>query len=223
MDSVSHFNDRARDYVKYRPDYPPAAIDAILNGFGSREQVLAADVGTIMRGAAAPHLNVAWTDGTAEATGLAAQSIDLVLSAQSFHWFRPAEALREFARVLIPRGRLAIMWNRRSQIDPLTNGYRQAILDVGGESAMERMDFDPAVIAGSGRFTPPERLAWPNLQRLNLDGLIGRAQSASYVPKSGPTGARLIEQLDALHGRHADIDGFVTLVYETEVYRSARV
>ena len=109
------------------------------------------------------------------------------------------------------------MWNRRSKADPLTAGYRRVIVDVGGDMGVESMPFDPAVIPNSGLFSSPERLTFPNTQRLDLDGLVGRARSASYVPRTGPEGERLIELLTALHAAHADADGFVTLVYETEI------
>jgi len=246
MDSISRFTDRASDYVKYRPTYPAAAIDAILDGLGWPTEIVAADVGAgtgisarlvgergvrviavepgeAMRAAAAPHANVTWTSGTAEATGLAPESVDLVLCAQAFHWFRAPEALAEFARILKPRRRLAIMWNRRSRIDPLTAGYRQVIVDVGGDMGVESMPFDPAVVPNSGVFSTPQRLTFPNAQRLDLDGLVGRARSASYVPKTGGEGERLIRLLTALHAAHADADGFVQLVYETEIYLSARL
>ena len=245
-DTVRRFSDRASDYVKYRPSYPAAAIHAILAGLGPPERVVAADVGAgtgisarllgdqgcrviavepgaEMRSAAAAHERLTWVDGTAEATGLGSGSVDLVLCAQSFHWFRPPEALAEFARILGPRRRLALMWNRRSATDPLTAGYRQAIFDVGGDVAAERMPFDPGVIAGSGLFAPPDRLTFPNAQRLDLDGLIGRARSASYVPKSGEQGARLLTLLGGLHERYADAEGFVTLVYETDIFLSSRL
>jgi SAM-dependent methyltransferase len=175
-----------------------------------------------MRGAAAPHPNVIWIAGKAEATGLSSTSVDVVLCAQSFHWFQNREALAEFARILKPRGRLALMWNRRSRIDRLTAGYRQAIIDVGGEVVAERMPFDPTVVGASGLFTPVERHVWPNEQRVTLDGLIGRARSASYVPKEGPAGERLLELLRALHAHYADATGMVRLVYETELYLSVK-
>jgi len=241
LDPVGRFSDRARDYVTYRPSYPAAAIDAILRGLGPPEQITAADVGAGtgisarllgdrgvrvsavepgrgMREAASPHPHVEWVDGMAEATGLPSQSVDLVLCAQSFHWFRPADALMEFSRILTANGRLTLMWNRRSKIDPLTAGFRQAIHDVGGEAQIEQVEFDPGVITESGLFLPPKRLSFPNEQRLDRDGLIGRARSASYVPKAGPAGEHLIELLGALHSQYADADGFVTLVYETEAY-----
>src|SRR4051812_16005495 len=116
--SVTRFDDRATDYVKYRPTYPAEAVDAILDGLGPYDQIVAADIGAgtgisarllgdrgvfvvavepgeAMRSAAAPHPNVTWTAGQAEATGLRSDSMALVLCAQSFHWFKPAEALVE--------------------------------------------------------------------------------------------------------------------------------
>ena len=65
-------------------------------------------------------------------------------------------------------------------------------------------------------------MTFPNGQRLDLPGLIGRARSASYVPKDGASAERLLERLRDLHQRFADGTGHVTLVYETEVYRAAR-
>jgi SAM-dependent methyltransferase len=245
-DTITRFDNRVDDYVKFRPAYPVAAIESIVGGLGRPSDLLAADIGAgtgiaarlladrgvrviavepgrAMRIAAAPHPNVKWIAGTAEATGLSSASVDLVLCAQSFHWFQKPEALAEFARILKPRGRLALMWNRRSTIDRLTAGYRQAIIDVGGEVVAERMPFDPTVVGGSGLFTPVERHAWPNEQRVTLDGLIGRARSASYVPKYGAAGQRLVDRLRALHAQYADASGFVTLVYETEVFRSSKL
>jgi SAM-dependent methyltransferase len=240
-DTVERFSDRAVDYIRYRPTYPAEAVQAILDGLGPPERLVAADVGAgtgisarllgnrgvrviavepgeAMRRAAAPHPSVVWVAGRAEATGLASQAVDLVLCAQSFHWFRTADALSEFARILKERRRLAISWNRRSTSDPLTAGYRQAIVDAGGEITAEGRPFDPNVISDTGLFSLPERKSVPNFQRLDLTGLIGRARSASYVPKSGAAGERVLTLLRALHERYADGSGFVTLVYETEVF-----
>ncbi|MGH2570868.1 MAG: class I SAM-dependent methyltransferase, partial [bacterium] len=131
LDPRGRFTDRAADYVRYRPDYPAAAIDHVLNGLGDPSRLTAADVGAgtgissrllaergtravaiepnaAMRAAAEPHPRVEWRDGTAEDTRLAAASMDLVLCAQAFHWFRQEEAVAEFARVLRPRGRLVV-------------------------------------------------------------------------------------------------------------------
>ena len=244
-DTIGRFDDRAADYVRYRPTYPAAAIDAILEGLPAARDLAAADIGAgtgisarllgdrgvrviavepgrVMRAAAASHPNVVWLAARAQSTALRSASLDLVTCAQAFHWFQSPEAVAEFARVLKPGRRLAIMWNRRSNTDPLTAGYRQAILDVGGDTAAERMGFDVAVVRAGGFFTAAERLAFPNEQQLDFEGLIGRARSASYVPKTGEAAERLAELLRELHSRHKDDEGFVRLLYETEVFRFTR-
>lgn len=184
--------------------------------------VIAVEPNREMREAAEPHTGVAWRDGTAENTGLGTASVDVVLAAQAFHWFRAEEALREFARILRPGGRLALMWNRRRHDDPFTAGYRAAILEVGGDSAVERMDFDPEAIARSGLFSAARLVAFPFHQTLDFDGLLGRAMSASYVPKTGPQAGKVTELLRALHARYADPHGIVKLMYTTEVYLASR-
>lgn len=247
MDSVSRFDDRAIDYVRYRPTYPAAAIDVVFEGLSSRPpemlvadigagtgisarllgdrgaRVVAVEPGAAMRASAVPHDHVTWLAARAQATALRTGVVDLVVCAQSFHWFSTDEVIAEFARVLAPGGRLAIVWNRRSATDELTRGYRQAIVDAGGDGGIDRLPFDPDVVSRGGQFSLPDRVGVPNVQRLDLDALIGRARSASYAPKSGEAGERLRALLTALHARHADPDGFVTLVHETEVYRSTRL
>jgi SAM-dependent methyltransferase len=243
--SVQRFDDRADDYVRYRPGYPPGAVDAILDRLGPPGAIRAADIGAgtgisarllgdrglqvvavepgeVMRRAATGHPHVHWIAAAAEATGLRSQTFDLVLCAQSFHWFRAEEAATEFARILKPGARLAILWNRRSPTDPFTVGYRQAILEVSTDTGVESMSFDPDVITRGGRFSPGDRLQIANPQPLDLDGVIGRARSASYVPKTGPAADRLLVLLRALHAQHADADGFVSLVHDTEVFRWSR-
>ena len=243
--TVRRFDDRADDYVRFRPTYPAGAISAILDGLGLPGQLVAADVGAgtgisarllgdcgvrviavepveVMRGAATPHPNVEWVSGRAQSTGLRANTVDLVVCAQSFHWFQTPDTVAEFARILKPGGRLAIMWNLRSSTDPFTEGFRQAILDSGGDSAADRLGFDTSVVDRSGLFSPQTRLAFPHSQRLDLPGLIGRARSSSHVPKHGTRGERLVALLGALHQRYADADGLVTLVYDTELYLSQK-
>ncbi len=255
LDPTRRFTDRAADYVRFRPDYPAAAIDCILAGLapGAREpgalpsrELVAADVGAgtgisarqlagrgvrvvavepnaAMRAAAAPHPLVAWREGTAEATGLAAGAVDLVLCAQAVHWVRQPEAIAEFHRVLRDGGRLALMWNARDRNDPFTQGYTEAVRAVNGDHPAERRALDAGVVHATGRFTPAARHEFPHAQRLDRAGLLGRATSASYVPKAGPALEELSRRLDGLFDRHRDAVGLVTLRYRTEVWIAARV
>jgi SAM-dependent methyltransferase len=246
MNPTGRFSDRAQDYRRYRPDYPAAALEAILEGLGDPAAWLAADVGAgtgisarqlaargvrvhavepnaEMRAAAEAHERVTWHAGTAEATGLETASVDLVLCAQAFHWFRLPDALAEFHRILKPGARLAVMWNARDRSDALTRGYTEAIEAVDGDDPLERMRFEPAAVAGSGFFAIPAESFFPHAQLLDRKGLLGRASSASYVPRDGERFARLEASLDALWEREHDANGNVTLRYVTKLYRAARV
>ena len=245
QDPTGRFTGRADDYVRYRPNYPQAAIDRVLAGLGPPERLTVADVGAgtgisahllahracqviaiepnaDMRDAAAPHPSIEWQDGCAESTGLGDDSIDVVVCAQAFHWFRADEALQEFCRILRARGRLALMWNVRDRSDSLTAGYSAAILEVAGDIAADEWGLEAETIAASGRFSPAERIDFENSQQLTREGLVGRATSASYIPRSGPIRDRLITQLEQLHARHADGDGVVSLRYITRVYLASK-
>jgi len=233
------FHDRAEDYARYRPGYPADAVDALLRGLPSActvadvaagtgilsrllaargAYVLAVEPNAAMRAAAAPHPNVNWSDGTAEATGLSDASVDLVTVAQAFHWVDVAPTLREFARILRPHGRLAILWNRRSREDLFTLGYRTVLQAMDAEAPAERSEFDPAVIVADGRFENLRQLEFVNAQQLTEEQLIGRARSTSTVPLTGPRSERILDMLRDLHARHRGADGTATMVYRTEVF-----
>jgi SAM-dependent methyltransferase len=221
------------------------AVDAILEGLGDPSRLVVADVGAgtgisarlfaergarviaiepnaAMRDAAEPHALVAWRDGTGEATGLSEACADLVICAQAFHWFRQPEALVEFHRILRPGGRLAIFWNTRDRRDPLTLGYVEAIHAVQGEHPAEQRPFDPKVIHKSRRFMPATLLTFPHAQVVEREGLLGRATSASYVPREGPHHAQLEDLLTKLWDHYRDASGRVTIRYVTKVYLATR-
>jgi SAM-dependent methyltransferase len=63
------------------------------------------DVGTALHGSAE---NIPLTDA----------SVDAVFVGEAFHWFDPARAIPEIARVLRPRGALAIIWTHWWETDP---------------------------------------------------------------------------------------------------------
>jgi SAM-dependent methyltransferase len=244
LSPTTRFADRASDYALFRPSYPTAAVDFALAGLGALESLVAADIGAgtgiasrlladrgvrvlavepnaAMREGAEAHPGVTFIDGAAEATGLGTASVDFVLCAQAFHWFRPAEALREFWRILKPTGWLILFVNERDDRDPLTRGYDAAIqaaadceLSLG---MRERVD---EALETDGRAVAPA--SFPHTQDLSREGLIGRACSASYVPKEGPRHDQLLLDLDALWSAHRTADGLVTLSYRTFVWRVAR-
>lgn len=240
MKPLTRFTDRVADYVRFRPDYPEMAIDAMLEGLGYPGMLTVADIGAgtgilsrqvaargglvvavepneKMRDAIEPHERILLQEGSAEATGLKDASVDLVVCAQAFHWFDPARALPEIRRVLKELGRLAIVWNLRDADDPVTRGYAEAVREASGDHPAQSMSVPVGVISGGGYFSGVRELSFPHEQRLGLDGLIGRARSASYCPQEGPAFDRLVRMLRAVHETHRDGSGLVSLRYRTRV------
>lgn len=246
LNPTGRFSDRAKDYARYRPSYPPEAISALLDGLGDPGRLTAVDVGAgtgisarlladrgpsvialepneSMRRAAEPHPRVRHLDGTAEATGLPDRSADLLLAAQAFHWFRQRPALAEFRRVLRPAARLGLMWNLRDEDHPFTAGYTEIIRDKTGSEPAEMRPFDPEVITADGHFHHLRLAEFIFEQRLDEPALLGRAASASYVPKAGPGWEAIAAALRELAARHAGPDGLATMRYVTRVYTAAAV
>ncbi|HEY9699862.1 MAG TPA: class I SAM-dependent methyltransferase [Trichocoleus sp.] len=239
---LGRFSDRAADYAKYRPTYPPEAIEQILQGL-EPPSLQAADIGAgtgisarlladrgigvwaiepndAMRSSAAPHPQVNWITGTAEQTNLAEDFVEIVLCAQSFHWFDKQAALIEFHRILKPNGRVALMWNDRNLDDSFTQEYSEVIGKVADRQIFERGDRkSPDRLAESPLFTNFQHHEFVHAYSLDQDSLIGLVLSASYIPKAGAAAEQLIINLQELYNRWVDRStGFVSLSYRTSLY-----
>lgn len=241
MNPLSRFGDRAEDYAKYRPSYPEAAIDNILEGLGNSSQLVAADIGAgtgisarllahrgvrvlaiepnlEMRQAAASHPLVEFREGTAESTGLAETCVDFVTCFQAFHWFEPTATLREFHRILKPAGRLAVVWNDRDRDDEFTQHYTQLVKKASNRHPAESRLVAVEPLLASAYFPQVHCLTFPDQQALTQKGLIGRAMSASYIPREGLAHQQLICDLQELYNHFKNEEGLVYLKYRTSVY-----
>jgi SAM-dependent methyltransferase len=239
-DSTTRFGGLAAGYDKYRPDYPAAAIDFILAHCGLTTGARFADVGCgtgistrllSARGLVGvgiePNVDMrriaggppGFIDGRADATGLPDASVALVLAAQAFHWFANEAALREFARILVPGGWVALMWNDVDRDDALTGTLARALVETSPEPkiAAWRQSETGEVMLRSSLFANPERREFPHSQALDLDGVLGRAFSASFAPKAGDARRELEARLRAAYAEH-ERDGRATMRYRTVVY-----
>ena len=123
--------------------------------------------------------------GRAEATGLPVCSVDLVTAAQAFHWFDQAAARAELRRILRPEGWVALLWNDRSEASEASSGFareyelflRRHSVDYEAVNRQGKSD-DRAIAAFFGSH---ERASFPNRQRLDFTGLLGRYRSSSYA------------------------------------------
>jgi len=170
-------------------------------------------------------IEIRWVDGTAERTTLADGCTDLVVCAQAFHWFRPPEALREFARVVDPRSplrRIALIWNELDRSDPATAGYRDHMARHAVESPQSPWNTPPGEPlvkeeARAAGFVNPRIERFPNHQDFDEEGLVGRAKSASYMPRDGEQWASAEKELRELFREFAE-GGVFRLRYQTEVH-----
>jgi SAM-dependent methyltransferase len=169
---------------------------------------------------AAPHAAVRAEvrAGTAEATGLPDASVDALTAGQAFHWFEPRATRREWRRILRPGGPVLLVWNdRRTAASPILADYEALLVEHCPDYAevQRRTPTEADVRAFLGASAALE--SFDNEQLLDWQGLLGRAMSASYVPKSGPAHQSFVAGLRRAFERHAE-GGRVRLPYDTRVF-----
>jgi SAM-dependent methyltransferase len=202
---TERFSDRAEAYAAHRPSYPDGAIDAVFNGLGDPHALVVADIGAgtgissrllaacsarviavepnaKMRAAAGLEVRTEWHDGTGEATGLPSQSVDIATAFQSFHCFATAAGMAEMRR--IARRRAALVQYERDAADPFAAAYGAIVEYYALDETEDRRAAGMRLFAAfpEARVTRSE---FPFHQKLDLDGLLGRAASSSYLPQSG--------------------------------------
>lgn len=128
MSFADHFSGVSRGYAGFRPTYPLALFDWLARQAPARDlawdcatgsgqaaidlarfftRVVATDASAAQIGEAAPHARIEYRVAPAEASGIEAGSVDLVVVAQALHWFDAQRFNIEARRVLAPRGVIA--------------------------------------------------------------------------------------------------------------------
>jgi SAM-dependent methyltransferase len=248
LDPTGRFSSRAELYARYRPSYPAAAVDLILDRCGLKPGDLLVDIGCgtgissrlfaarglrvlgiepneVMRkkGEAEPSSGLLeYRSGKAEATGLPDGCAAAVLAAQAFHWFDPVAALAEFHRILRPAGGAALLWNERDESDPATAAFGRVMRSGPNATTVE----DARLPSGedllrSPLFAEGERVVLRHQQELDEEAALGRALSASYAPKEPAAVARFTEELRRVFAEHQRA-GRMVLHYETTVFLARR-
>jgi len=244
--TAARFDDRVENYAAHRPGYPAGVVRLLRDELGLAPASVVADVGSgtgilaemflregcrvfavepnvLMRAAAESRLNsypnFESVAGAAEATTLAAASVDFVAAAQAFHWFDADRARAEFRRVLNAEGWAVVVWNnRRTESTAFLRDYEQLLRRFGTDYAQV-----------SATYSNRDRLArlfpagyrtatFDNFQMFDYDGLRGRALSASYVPLAGhPAHESMLAELSRVFDAHQQ-GGAVRVEYDTEVF-----
>jgi len=227
-------------YERGRPDYPAAAIGAIVEklalrpgrtvldlaaGTGKLTRLLVPSGANVVAVEPIPEMRaelerrvrgVAALGGTAEHIPLTDGYVDAVTVGQAFHWFDADAALRELHRVLKPGGGVALVWNARDERDPLQAALSEIIDPLEGATPRRQGRDWKSLLAGSGFFERCERRLFEHVQETDEDGLVARVVSISFIA-AAPQAVRddVAERVRALV---RDADDAVRLPYMTEVY-----
>ncbi len=250
----SSFGAVAAAYAEHRPDHAEAAVRWALEPVWSRRPLRVVDLGagtgkltaTLLRlgadvTAVEPDQNmlaelrrelpsVRSVPGRAEEIPLPDGSVDAVLAGQAMHWFDLDRALPEIARVLIPDGVLAGLWNvdddrvawvaefaemskRRASITLLR--WR----DGGAQSRQERILAD-----GSGHFHAGQTSEFEHGQARTADSLLATiATHSNFLVMEEPERTRLLTQVaDFLQARPETSHGEFVLPMVTVALRALR-
>jgi SAM-dependent methyltransferase len=196
---AASFGAVAEAYAQNRPGYPPEAVAWLVGDAAANVLELGSGTGKLTQSLVSLGHRVVATDpltpmlaeltrvapgarrvaATAERIPLTAGVVDIVVSAQAFHWFDAEQALPEIARVLRPGGILALVWNTADFTIP----WVRRVLGLIGMGAEEVGD-DP--FAGSDLFATQERRAFRHWQKFDRHALVGYISSSSYAAVMTP-------------------------------------
>lgn len=244
--SEQRFSNRVENYIRYRPSYPLELIALLEREANLSPESAIADIGSgtgifselllkagysvngiepndAMREAAERLLagfpRFHSVNGSAQASTLADESVDLIVSAQAYHWFDTPEARAEFRRILKPDGKIALIWNERHlDTTPFLRDYEAMLRKFGTDYAEirhENIGPESLKLVFPGGY---DIHAFPNSQRFDYGGLEGRLLSSSYTPAPGRPGYEpMLAELRRLFDAHQQ-DGQVSIDYDARVY-----
>src|SRR5215510_2819827 len=246
-DVTQRFSSRVENYIKYRPGYPNEVIETLRSECGLTSGSIIADVGSgtgiltemllrngntvygiepnrEMREAAERLLKdyprFRSVAARAEETALGDASVDFVTAGQAFHWFDREKTREGFARILRPRGWVALIWNERvTTTTPFLVAYEQLLKVYSTDyEQVDHRRIDYRVIRDFFRPDDFRLNHFNNIQVFDYEGVKGRSLSSSYAPEEGhPNYEPMIAELERIFQTFQD-NGRVVFEYVTQMY-----
>ncbi len=249
-DTIHHaaaegYTTSAENYVRGRPDYPPEVASWLRECLGLHAGGTAVDLGAgtgkfthrlvdtgatviavepvaqMLEKLSVAHPQVKALTGTATMIPVPDASVDVVVCAQSFHWFATVQALAEIWRVLKPGGKLGLVWNQRdarvgwvAKLDQIVNrvegdtpryytGAWRKVFPYAGFGPLDEQHFT------HGHTGAPE------------DVIIKRVRSTSFIAAlPADERSKIDDEVYALIAGEPELNGkeAVTVPYETAAF-----
>ena len=246
MDNTVRFDGRADEYTKGRPNYSSALIDTLYREYGLSEKSVVADIGS-GTGKFAVHLlernsrvycvepnddmrktaerelgcypGFVSVKGDAENTGLESRSVDLVTSAQAFHWFDGDKFRKECSRIIRGSGKVILIWNVRDTHSPINQDlyeiYSRYCDRFAGFSGGIVKD-DPRIVRFfGGRY---EYISFPHPLYTDREQFLSGCLSGSYSLRKGDRRYDdYLNELTAVFDRYSE-NGTVMIPYDSTAY-----
>ena len=158
--------------------------------------------------------------GTAEATTLPHESVDLVAAGQAFHWFDRPKTRHEFARFLRPDGWVVLVWNEReTETSDFLRVYEQLLVRYSTDyTQIDHRQIGDKILSefyGPGGY---QSVTMSNRQDFDFVGLKGRLLSSSYAPQAGhPDHEAMLAELARVFDAHQSA-GQIAIEYTTKLY-----
>lgn len=207
------FLEAGEDYDRFRPGFPDAAADAIIDapvrvvldlGAGTGKfterlidrasQVIAVEPSERMLAVLRAKLpGVEALTGTAEVLPVPDAGVDVVTVAQAFHWFDREPACAEIRRVLVPGGVLGLLWNHSDA----SCAWDRACARVAHPGLSEGLTASPDAVELLPGFDAPRFVQIPWRERITRAGYVARWLTvSSFLAASEAERARMVAEVE---------------------------